>query len=360
LLSDHLPYLLILGGLVACSAFFSGSEVALFSLRRSDREQLARSSDVTDRRILRLVTRPRRLLATLLIGNESVNIAMSAVMAALVDKLYAGASEMDLALMATFFALPLLLFFGEITPKTIAMGSSRGWSRRAARPLAFFAMLVTPVRLVVRFVAELILRPISGAEPWEGTKDISEDEFKALVDAGSAEGEVDAHERRLIHRVFEFGDKTVADAMQPREKVFSLSYGLPVARLIKEVAARGFSRVPIYQRSLDNICGVLYAKDLVLLSAGHSGKTKLSELLHTPYFVPQTSSLEQLFALFKKGKTHMAFVVNEYGRLVGIVTMEDVLEELFGEILDERELQKSLSSKLREPTEPEIPAQERA
>ena len=140
--------------------------------------------------------------------------------------------------------------------------------------------------------------------------------------------------------------------MQRRGKVFGLAYELPWARLIKEVAARGYSRVPIYQRSIDNVVGILYAKDLVIAMCKQKPPAKLSSLLHEPFFVPRTTPLERLFSIFKQGKTHMALVVDEYGTLCGIVTMEDLLEELFGEIRDERELQQAMSSSLRSPTEP--------
>jgi putative hemolysin len=327
---------------VCCSAFFSGTEVALFSLRRSDRELLAQSKKKRDQLILAQVGSPRRLLATILIGNESVNVAISAVMAGFIGRFFHTGHEVQDALIATFLALPLLLIFGEIGPKTIAYRSALAWSRRCVRILWLFGGLVTPLRIVVRTVADLALRPLSRGKK-EAQDELSEEEFKVLVDAGSAEGEVDDRERQLIHKVFEFGDKTVANAMQSRRKVFALAYGLPLARLHSEIAARGYSRVPIYDSNIDNIRGILYAKDLVIASCEAKPPERLSQLLHSPLFVPQTTSLERLFSIFKKGKTHMALVVNEYGTLGGIVTMEDVLEELFGEIRDERELQQQMS-----------------
>lgn len=334
---DLSSYYLALFVLVCVSAFFSGTEVAMFSLRRVDRQQLVRSGRKLDALIIRLLARPRRLIATVLIGNETVNVSVSAVMAALVPQLFPGRGDVEVALLATFFALPLLLFFGEITPKTVAIKTSLGWSRMAARPIHLFGLVVTPVRAVVRFIADLVLRPFGGSTFTAMPHDLSEEEFKHLVDAGSAEGALDAHERRLIHRVFEFGDKTVGQVMMPREKIFALSYDLPASRLIKEVADRGYSRVPIFQRSLDNIRGVLYAKDLVLQGTGLSPSRRLGDLLHEPLFVPRTIPIERLFRIFKHRKTHLALVVNEYGKLVGLVTMEDLLEELFGEIRDERE-----------------------
>jgi putative hemolysin len=328
--------------LLVCSAFFSGTEVAMFSLRRVDRQQMARSKRRSDSLVLSMLARPRRLIATLLIGNESVNVSFSVVMAALVEQLFGGLSEVTLALLATGMALPLVLLLGEITPKTIAFKSSATWSRTAVRPLVLFGLVVTPIRLVVTGVAWLVLRPLGGRSSLrQAARDLSEDEFKALVDAGSAEGAVDARERRLIHKVFEFGDKTVAEAMVPRHRVFALSYDLPLARLAREVASRGFSRVPIYHRSPDQIRGVLHAKDLLIQGSGGAAPHKLAELLNEPLFVPQTTPLERLFRLFKQRKIHMALVVNEYGKLAGLVTMEDLLEQLFGEIRDEREQQKA-------------------
>ena len=332
----------------------------MFGLRRSDRELLAKSEKKRDSLVLRLIGSPRRLLATLLIGNESVNVAISAVMAGFIGRFYASGSEIQDGLIATMLALPLLLIFGEIGPKTIAYTSSLAWSRRSARLIWAFGALVTPIRIVVRAIAELVLKPFASIGVAKGGDEVSEEEFKVLVDAGSADGEVDDRERNLIHKVFEFGDKTVAQAMQSRGKVFALAYDLPLARLHSEIAARGYSRVPIYDTSIDNIRGVLYAKDLVIASRVSKPPEKLAHLLHEPLFVAQTTPLERLLAIFKKGKTHMALVVNEYGTLVGIVTMEDLLEELFGEIRDERELQQSMASKLRSPTKPIVPVQSAA
>ena len=340
-LGTFTPYLLILAGLVTASGFFSGTEVAMFSLRRVDREQMARSTRAADKLVIRLLSRPRRLIATILLGNEVVNVSTSAVVASMAPLLYPGRSEVELALLATFTALPILLLLGEITPKTMAIKTSAAWSRTAVRPLWLFGALMTPLRAVVLLVADLLMRPFGGSTRQGMLRDLSEEEFRNLVDAGSADGEVDARERRLIHKVFEFGDKTVGQVMQPRSKIFALSYDLPVARLIKEVAARGFSRVPIYQKSLENIRGILYAKDLVVPGVGLPGQRRLGDLLHDSLFVPANLRAERLFRMFKNRSIHMALVVNEYGKLVGVVTMEDLLEELFGEIYDEREQQKA-------------------
>lgn len=340
-MSDLYLHLAILAALIVGSSFFSGTEVAMFGLSRVDKAQLIRSKRRVDGLLVKLLARPRHLIATLLIGNELVNVALSATVAVMVGTVFAGRGELELAFIATAVALPLVLFLGEITPKTVAYKSPLPWVQRAARPLILFYAAVAPLRLVVRSVTSVLMWPLGGRSPGAAGSELSEEEFKALVDAGSAEGEVDARERRLIHRVFEFADKTVADAMRPRGELFLLSYELPLARLIREVAERGYSRVPIYHGNRDNVIGVLHAKDLVVQSAGGAPPRRLAEMLHEPLFVPPTTPVELMFRIFKQRKTHMALVVDEYGKLIGLVTMEDLLEELFGEIRDEREQQKA-------------------
>ncbi len=322
---------------VLISGFCSGSEVALFSLRRVDREQLARSEALLDRRILKLLERPRRLIATVLIGNEAFN-SFLAVLALLVVGQFAGGDMSLWAIggIALGVSLPLIILVSEVTTKTLAAKAPLTWARLCVLPLSAFAVVVTPLRLVVNFLAELLLRPLGEAARTRPARDLSEQEFKSLVDAGSAQGQVDARERRLIHRVFEFSDKNVGQVMTPRDRIFALSYELPMQRLAKEIATRGFSRVPIYQKSLDNVRGILNAKDLVNVSTGQLPTRPLNELLHEPLFVPRTTPIKRLFLTFKQKKVHMAIVVSEYGKVLGLVTMDDLLAQIFGVIRDER------------------------
>jgi putative hemolysin len=324
-------------GLLILCGFFSGSEVALFGLRRMEREQLARSGRAIDSVVLRLLSQPRRLVTSVLVGNEAVTMTIAAITVALYADFIPELSTPALIAAAVGTTAPLVLLLGAVVPRTLAIKAPIAWARAAARPLAGFALVVTPVRWFVQTVGEGIGRVLGGGGRPRASGDLSEEEFRKLVDAGSAQGQVDARERRLIHKVFEFGDKNVGQIMTPRDKVFALSYDLPMQRLAKEVAARGFSRVPIFQRSLDNIRGILNAKDLVLATAGQAPARTLSELLHEPLFVPRTTPLARLFRTFKQKKVHMALVVSEYGGLLGVVTMEDLLEQLFGEIRDERE-----------------------
>jgi putative hemolysin len=323
-------------GLVVLSALFSGTEVAIFALRRIDRDQMTRSGRDVDSLVLQLLEKPRRLVTTFLIGKEIVNALVAVVILDAFVRV-GGLPPWPSAGLALAVALPLVLLIGEVLPKTLALKGPIPWARAAIRPLYAFWLVSTPVRVIVQGTSELLLRPLGDAARARAPKDISEEEFRKLVDAGSAQGQVDARERRLIHRVFEFADKNVGQIMTPREKMFALSFDVPTARLVKEVAARGFSRVPIYQRSLDNVRGVLNAKDLVSVVAGQQPGRLLSEILHEPLFVPRTTPVKRLFRTFKQKKVHMALVVNEYGKVLGIVTMDDVLAQLFGKLRDERE-----------------------
>lgn len=329
------------------SAFCSGSEVALFSLRRVDREQLARSTSLFDRRIVTMLERPRRLIATVLIGNVTFNSFLAMIVLGMVAR-YCDVGIWACGGITLAITLPLIVLFAEVTSKTLAAKAPLSWSRVSAFPLALLMLLVTPVRLVVQAITTVILAPLGDAARTRGPRDLSEEEFRTLVDAGSAQGQVDARERRLIHRVFEFSDKNVGQVMTPRDRMFALNYDLPVARLLKEIAARGFSRVPIYQKSLDNIRGIVNAKDLVKVTAGQPLGRPLGDLLHEPLFVPRTTPVKRLFLTFKQKKRHMAIVVSEYGKVLGLVTMDDLLAQIFGQLRDERaELQNSAPNRQR-------------
>jgi len=329
---------------VLISGFCSGTEVALFSLRRVDREQLARSDSRRDRKIIKLLERPRRLIATVLIGHEAFDSLLAVLALAVVMDLRIGpASPWASAGIALAVALPLVVLIAEVSAKTLAAKNAMGWARTCVFPLSVFAVFATPLRLVVNFISELFLRPLGDAARTRPARDLSEQEYRSLVDAGATQGTVDARERRLIHRVFEFNDKNVGQVMTPRDRIFALSYELPMQRLLREIAARGFSRVPIYQKSLDNIRGIVNAKDLVRAAAGGGPTRPLGDLLHEPLFVPRTTPVKRLFLTFKQKKVHMAVVVSEYGKVLGLVTMDDLLAQIFGVLRDERaDLQASM------------------
>jgi magnesium and cobalt exporter, CNNM family len=334
----HTQRLILLCALLLLSGFFSGSETALFSLSRAKRQKLAAANDGTSRLILRLLGKPRRLIATILVGNELVNISTGAVAARLGEDVFTRYGMLAAEIITTLCLLPIILLIAEITPKSIALKTGEMWARVAARPIALFTWIAAPLRLLVQGISSILLFLVR-ARPPARDEGLKEEEFRALVDVGSEEGELEATERQLIHNVFEFGDKTVAQVMTQSGKMFALSYDLPMARLVEEVTRQKYSRVPIYRGRRDNIVGVLLAKDLVGYARGQwRGGRTLGDLLRQPFYVPKTTKLDRLFRQMQGRKTHLALVVDEYGRTVGVVTMEDLLEELFGEIADEKDL----------------------
>ncbi|MBP9084538.1 MAG: HlyC/CorC family transporter [Kofleriaceae bacterium] len=334
---------------VLLSAFFSGTEVAIFGLRRVDRDQMTKSERAVDHRALTLLAVPRQLIAAVLIGNELVNSYIAVLVLGAAMLLMPASPPWLWAVVAVAISLPILVLLGEVTPKSVALASPLTWVRIAVSPLALVVNLVTPLRYILQGIADRICALVGAAPKKGGNHDMSPAEFRNLVDAGSAQGQVNARERRLIHRVFEFSDKNVGQIMTPRERMFALSFDLPMARLVKEVTARGFSRIPIYQKSIDNIRGIINAKDLVRGLRQPGTTLGLAELLHEPLFVPRTTPVKRLFLTFKQKKVHFALVVNEYGKVLGVVTMDDVLSQLFGVLRDERERQQSAGRKLRTP-----------
>lgn len=320
-----------MAALVVASAFFAGSETAFFSLSRAARERLMRSSRSIDRYIANLSSDAKRLIATLLVGNEFINISFAALSTIVTERLLRGHDVLTITLVATAITVPLLLFLGEILPKTIALAVAERWGRIAARPLGLFMVLSTPVRWVISGVSAGILR-IFGFKLEGRSSEIGEAELRDLVDVGSEVGELEAAERRLIHRVFEFGDRLVSQIMTPMRDVFSLSFELPMARLAAEVARSGFSRVPIHRGKKHEIVGLLLAKDLVGMSTGRLGPKSLADLLRPVFYVPKNATCAQVFQEFRRRHTHFALVVDEYGQQVGVVTMEDLLGDLFGKL----------------------------
>jgi putative hemolysin len=334
---------------VLLSAFFSGTEVAIFGLRRVERDQMSKSDRAVDRRALALLTVPRQLIAAVLIANELVNSYVAVLIFGVMVMHVPVDSPWLWGLLAVACSLPVMVLLGEVTPKSLALKSPLAWVRVAVTPLALVVNIVTPIRYVLQGIADRLCALVGAAPKKGGSHDMSPAEFRNLVDAGSAQGQVNARERRMIHRVFEFSDKNVGQIMTPRERMFALSFDLPMARLSKEISARGFSRVPIYQKSIDNIRGIVNAKDVVRSLRQPGTAPGLAELLHEPLFVPRTTPVKRLFLTFKQKKVHFALVVNEYGKVLGIVTMDDVLSQLFGVLRDERERQQSAGRKMRTP-----------
>ncbi len=318
--------------LMLCSAGFSASETALFSLSRPKVLAMSREGGAGER-VSSLLGKPRRLITSILMGNEIINIVASV--------LFTGTVVSHLAperrWLAPVLMAPLLMIFGEITPKSLAARYPERLSRFLAYPISVFARLIAPLRWIFLQVANGVLSCM-GAPPRDPQSILMEDEFLHLVDAGHAEGELAEGERELIHNVFDFHDKTASDVAVPRMDLECWEMNLPVSEVSERVRAAAHSRIPIFEGDRDRIVGILYVKDF-LRQAGRKRfdpEERLTKrMLRSPLVIPGGMKLDRLFRRFRHERTHIAIVQDEFGGTLGLVTMTDLLEEIFGEITNE-------------------------
>jgi len=319
-----------LGLLLLCSAILTGAEAAFFSLGRARLKKLTREQQREPGPLAPLLERPHELLVTLLVGITLVNIAASAMATSVAGKLF-GSSGLAIAIGGMIF---LLTVFGEVLPMTLAVERPRRFSAWVSRPVVWLSVLLTPIRVGLGAFTALTLRLVGPARR-PGEPEISEEELRTLVDVGAREGVVDRTEREMIHKVFELEDTLVRTVMVPRPDMFCLDVTTPAGELLDRLREQLHSRVPVAEGSIDQIIGVLYTKDLLPHLRGLPPDFDLRARLHPPYFVPESKRADALLREFQAKKIHLAIVVDEYGGTAGLITLEDLLEELVGEIRDE-------------------------
>jgi putative hemolysin len=330
-----------LGVLVLLSALLTGAEAAYFSLGRSRLKRLAEEQGPERDPFVPLLTRPHELLVTLLVGITLVNIAASALAAAMAARLF-GPAGLAIAIGAMTV---LIVVFGEVLPMTLAVEHPERYSAWVSRPVAWLSALLWPVRAILNGLTAVTLRVV-GSSLKHGEPEISEAELRTLVDVGAREGVVDRTEREMIHKVFELEDTLVREVMVPRPDMFCLDVATPTAEILPLLREQLHSRVPVFEETVDQIVGVLYTKDLLPYLRGLPGDSDLRGYLHPPYFVPESKRVDALLREFQAKKLHLAIVVDEYGGTAGLVTLEDLLEELVGEIRDEFDEEERLIQKV--------------
>jgi len=333
--------------LLLFSGFFSGSETALFSLSKLQREKLLIREPAKGKLVNRLLDTPRALIITILLGNEFVNIFFSSLFTLIVIQI-AGTS---LPWTNLLIALPLVLLVGEVTPKTIAIKNSERFAGFIVRPLSIVMFVLTPLRWIIRKISDRIVGLlISRVEQRDNI--LTEDVILSLLEDSEKEGVIDSAEREMITNVFDFGDLTAAEVMTPRASIFSLPINMPLPEIISIIKTKHYSKVPIYEGNPDNIIGILFATDLIDISARlQSEKSKpvnLRTLLRPPFFIFRTKRVDELFHDFQYKRLSMALVLDESRAVQGLITIEDLLEEIFGEISDEFEKKDEQFEKINE------------
>ncbi|MDY6903348.1 MAG: hemolysin family protein [Thermodesulfobacteriota bacterium] len=313
--------IVILLVLLVLSGFFSSSETALFSLSRSKVRFLAKKQNRVDLLIKKMKEDPHNLLSTILIGNNLVNIGASALATAIAIEFFASNAVGIATGIMTFF----ILIFGEILPKSVATKNNILIARITIYPLYWLSLLFYPIIIFLNFIPRLTGK-IKKAPV------MTEEELKTIVEVTEEEGEINGEEKEFIHNIFKFDDTSASEIMTPTTDMFAVDVDKKLA--LGNVLKSGFTRIPVYKTHIGNIIGMLNIKDIFRQYAS-SNQIDISALMNKPYFIPESKKLNSLLKQFKIRKNHMAIVINEHGEVLGLITLEDVLEELVGDIIDE-------------------------
>jgi putative hemolysin len=320
---------LVLLILLVFSGLFSGSETALVTLSKGRVEALLKEGRGGAQALFQLKRDPSRMLITILIGNNLANIAASSIATVIATEWFGRFGPSIAVAVLTV----VILIFGEITPKSLATRYAERISLAIAPFMFGFMRLITPLVWVFGEFTTWIHR-ITGVK---GDPTVTESELVRLVWHGEEEGIIDHNEREIIERVFEFNDLEVRDVMTPRNQVFALEGNQTIAEVLPQLKGVNFSRIPIFNQRPDEIHWVAYKREILEAAAYRKSEIRLNEIAHEPLFVPQNQPIDELLANLRSKKRHLAIVVDEYGIVQGIVTLEDLLEELVGEIYDEND-----------------------
>ncbi|WP_419942635.1 hemolysin family protein [Candidatus Palauibacter sp.] len=317
--------LALLALLLVLSGFFSGTEIALFSLGETRVRALAREQRPGSRTLEKLKQHPERLLITILIGNNVANIGAAAVATYAATELF-GSAGVGLA---TGVMTLLVLIFGEITPKSFAARNAERLSLLAAPVIGGLGRFLLPLVLPLEWLVGRVLPEA------ESATHVSEWEIRAMARLGQQAGDIEAHERQFIDRVFTLDRLRAREIMTPRVDILAWEDSRRLGDIEDELSDLRFSRIPVYGDSLDDVTGVLYRTEAYRALLDGRRDVPLSKLAREPYFVPETITLIRLLEQFRARRVHMALIVDEHGGLDGLVTLEDILEELVGDIEDE-------------------------
>ncbi|KXS50537.1 MAG: hypothetical protein A8274_323 [Halanaerobium sp. 4-GBenrich] len=319
--------------LILLSSFFSGSETAFMSVNRVKIKEKVQRGDEQAAKVDKLLHDQTKLLTTILIGNNLVNIAASSIATALSIELF-GSKGVGIA---TGIVTLLILIFGEITPKSLGNNHSIKYAKAASIPLYYLEIILSPFIFIFTKIVNLFVKDknlISSAF-------LSEEEIRRFVDVSQREGVIKETEQEMIQSVFEFDDTLVKEIMIPRIDMVCIEKNASLNELIKMGVEKGHSRIPVFEESIDNIIGLIYIKDLLELLLEERSNINIEEFVKPIYFIPEGKPINQLLSEMKERKEHMAVVVDEYGGTAGLITIEDLLEEIVGDIQDEFDLEKS-------------------
>lgn len=327
--------------LTTLNAFFASAEMAIVSINRNRMKILADTGNKKATLLMDLLEEPNKFLSTIQVGitlagffsSASAATGISEVIGASLSQLGIPYAQSISLVVITIILSYFTLVFGELVPKRIALQKSEQMAMLSVRPIVFVSKFAKPFVKLLSLSTNLLLRVIVMSD-MDLEEKVSREEIKSLVDAGEEYGVINQIEKEMINSIFDFDDKLAKEVMTPRTEVYMINSQLPLS--IEELLEENYSRIPVYEGDIDNIIGVLYLKDF-LHEAYQVGfeNVNLKKLLHRPYFVPECKNIDQLFKELQKSKKHLAVLIDEYGGFSGIVTIEDLIEEVMGDINDE-------------------------
>ncbi len=331
---DTYQNILLLVLLIMLSGFFSASETALTSFRSIHLEKLEDGRNCKKVELLkRWLKDPNEMLTGLLVGNNIVNILASSIATAVTINVMGGTSSSSIAI-ATIGMTIIILIFGEITPKIIAKNQSVKIAGMVITLIYYFTSILKPIIKILMLISKFIGRLLGIEIRNEGLM-ITEEDIISFVNVGEAEGIIEEEEKEMIHSIVGFSETTAKEVMTPRTSMLAFEGNDTLDEVWDEIIENGFSRIPIYEETIDNIIGVFYVKDVLSIIKKGETNVPIKNFVRPGYFVPETKSITEILQDFRSMKVHIALVLDEYGGIVGLVTIEDLIEEITGEIRDE-------------------------
>lgn len=326
--------------LIILSYVFSATETSFIGSSDIKLKNMADNKNKSAEKLLKIKEKPENFISTIIIANNFVNILAASIATVISIQIFKRGAYIYSSLIMTF----IIVIFAELLPKTLSSYDPENYSLKLFPIYNFFSITLKPFSKLLNYLILGIIK-IFG-KSLKKDKKIEDEEFKTFLSMSSENGTIEQEEKELIESIIEFQDKQVYEVMVPRVDVVLLSVDTPLEKIIDTIISTGHSRIPIYEGNIDNILGILHVKDLVKLTCLKDFNIK--DYLHEPLFVPDTKKIGELFKEMRKKKTHMAIVLDEFGGFEGIVTMEDLLEEIVGEIQDEYDLEEILYRKISE------------
>jgi putative hemolysin len=329
--------------LVMVNAFFASAEMAIVSLNKNKIKLLAEEGNKKANLLLKLMDEPTKFLSTIQVGitlagffsSASAATGISNDMAVFLDKYSIPYSAQISLIVVTIILSYITLVFGELFPKRLALQKSEAIAMFSIKPVLFISKIAVPFVKLLSASTNILVR-LTGIDSEGLEEKVSKEEIRSMMEVGQEHGVINETEKEMIDSIFEFDDKLADEVMTPRTEVYLINIDTPVSEFLDELLEEKYSRIPVYEGDLDNIIGILYMKDFFIAARTHGFENvDIRSILHSPYFVPERKNIDELFKELQSSKQHMAVLIDEYGGFSGIVTIEDLIEEVMGDIHDE-------------------------